>query len=253
MKQEMNYSRYVDRYLEGVMKNAERIWFEKELDGNTELQQEINLQRKLNTVIADKDTLALQKQMNNIHRKIYGQIIPDFNVAKSMKNALYISVGVVAVLAISAIFIVKNYSTSSTQNIYAQYYKPAAISMSFRSSGDVLNNDLRSAMTLYDNKKYEGAIQIFENILKEDDSRIGLNLYSGISHMEIKQYAEANAQFKRIIDQKANSFVESAQWYMALCYLKTDKKDKAKEIFAGIANNGVYYKKDARRILKRMN
>lgn len=252
MKQEMNYSRYVDRYLEGVMKNAELIWFEKELDGNKELQREINMQRKLNSVIIDKDTIALQNQLNSIHKRAYGSIIPSFHVSKSARAVLYTSACIAVTLVLSVLFLTKNLN-NSPDKLYARYYKPADISMSFRSSGSVLNNDLRSAMSLYDNRKYNEAINLFEKILKEDASRVGLNLYSGISHMEIKQYAEANASFKKVIDQKANAFVESATWYLGLCYLKTNDKDKAKEIFAGIANSGGYYKKDAKNILKSLN
>jgi len=253
MKQEMNYSRYVDRYLEGVMNSPERIWFEKELDGNPELQREIDLQRKLNVVIADKELIALQQQMNAIHRRTYGSIIRGLHVSKSVRNIVSMTAGIAAVFTIVAVILVKTLSISSSDKIYAQYYKPASINMSFRSSGNVQDNDIRSAMTLYDSKKYDAAIQLFEKILKEDDSRIGLNLYSGISHMEINQYAEANARFKKIIDQKSNAFIESAQWYLGLCYLRTNDKEKAKEVFAGIAHSGGYYKKDAGRILKIMN
>jgi tetratricopeptide (TPR) repeat protein len=253
MKQEMNYSRYVDRYLEGVMNTPERIWFEKELDGNHELQQEINLQKKLNIAIADKELIALQQQMNVIHRKTYGNIIPGFHVSKTLRNMVAVASGVAAVMTIVAVILVKNLSISSSDHIYAQYFQPASINMSLRSTGNVQDNDLRSAMTLYDSKKYDAAIQLFEKILKQDDSRIGLNLYSGISYMEIKQYAEANARFRKIIDQKSNAFIESAQWYLGLCYLKTHDNDKAKDVFSGIANGEGYYKKDARRILKIMN
>ncbi len=50
MKQEINYSRYVDRYLDGVMSASEQVWFEKELKDNSELQSEIEMQRKIGKV-----------------------------------------------------------------------------------------------------------------------------------------------------------------------------------------------------------
>jgi tetratricopeptide (TPR) repeat protein len=206
----------------------------------------------LNSVIADKEVMALQNQMNAIHKKSFGNLIPDLQVSKSLKNIVYATAGIAVVMAITALFLVNGLGSGSADKLYAQYYKPASINMSFRSSGDRLNNDIRSAMTFYDNKKYTEAIQLFEKILKEDNSRIGLNLYSGIAHMEIKQYADANARFKTIIDQKANPFIESAEWYLGLSYLKTNDKDKAKEVFANLAGGGVYYKKDARRILKEL-
>jgi tetratricopeptide (TPR) repeat protein len=252
MKQEMNYSRYVDRYLEGVMKNAELLWFEKELDGNKELQREIEMQKKLNSVILDKDSIELQNQLNNIHKRVYGSIIPSFQVSKPARNILITSVCILLAAVFSYVILNKNLNNTS-EKLYARYYKPADISMSFRSSGNVLNNDLRSAMSLYDSKKYNAAINLFEKILNEDASRVGLNLYSGISYMEIKQYAEANARFKKVIDQKSNAFVESATWYLGLCYLKTNEKEKARKVFAGIAGAGGYYKNDARHILKSLD
>ena len=122
--------------------------------------------------------------------------------------------------------------------------------MSFRTAENVVDNDLRSAMILYEQKEYTKAIELFENILKADESRIGLNLYTGISHMEIKEYAEANKNFKKIIDHKANAFIESAEWYLGLCYLMTDDTVKAEEIFVDIAGKNGYYRKEAKRILK---
>ena len=70
--------------------------------------------------------------------------------------------------------------------------------------------------------------------------------------MEINEYGEANKKFNKIIDHKANAFIESAQWYLGLCYLRTEKSEKAKDIFSSIANSRSYYNKDARRILKKM-
>jgi TolA-binding protein len=70
--------------------------------------------------------------------------------------------------------------------------------------------------------------------------------------MEINEYAKANENFKRIIDHKANAFIESAEWYLGLCYLKTGDINKATEIFQTIAVSEGYYKKEARKVLKRI-
>jgi tetratricopeptide (TPR) repeat protein len=107
-------------------------------------------------------------------------------------------------------------------------------------------------MTLYENKDYADAIQLFEKVLAEDNSRVGLNLYSGISHMEIEEYAEANNSFKKIINHKANAFIESAEWYLGLCYLKTNENDKAAIVFEDIVERDGYFKKDARKIIKKL-
>ncbi|MGD2034786.1 MAG: tetratricopeptide repeat protein [Bacteroidales bacterium] len=251
MKQEMNYSEYVDRYLENVMSKEERIWFEKELEGNHKLQDEVDLQRKLHAAIADKETMALEEQLNLIYDQVYKPWT--VKVSKSsMRKAFAIVSGVAVSLAVVAILLISHKQGYSSAEIYAQYYKPADVGMSFRASGDAVNNELRTAMMLYESKRFDEAIKLFEQILQKDNSRIGLNLYSGISHMEINQYDEANIRFKRIIDHKANAFIESAEWYLGLCYLLNDEKDKAIDTFAGIAESDGYYAKDARKILNKL-
>jgi len=254
MKQEINYSRYVDRYLDGVMSASEKLWFEKEIDSNVELQSEIDLQKKINHVISDKDILDLQSRLDVIYRKTYHPWKETINFAKLKAKPVYILSGI-AVILLLAFSLVASFmygKKTTSEALYAEYYKRAEINMNLRTAEDIVDSELRSAMVLYDNKDYEKAIVLFEKIIEKDNTRIGLNLYSGISRMEIKQYDEANRNFNKIIDHKANAFIESAQWYLGLCYLMTSENQKAKEVFYRIAKSDGYYKKDARRILKKI-
>jgi uncharacterized protein YjaG (DUF416 family) len=57
MNQEINYSRYIDRYLDGVMETDEKIWFEKELKDNKELEAELQFQKRIFEVISDNETM----------------------------------------------------------------------------------------------------------------------------------------------------------------------------------------------------
>lgn len=252
MKQEINYSRYVDRYLDGVMSISEKNWFEKELIDNAELQAEIDMQKKINKVLSDQDTFKLQAQLDKVYLKTYRPWSKTVNIPLKKKTVYLIS-GIAATLILALVLINVRVKRTSSASIYAQYYQPADINMSFRTAEDIVDSDLRLAMIYYENKDFSKAIEHFENILKSDDSRIGLNLYSGISRMEIEQYAEANKNFKRIIDHRANAFIESAEWYLGLCYIMTNETEKAKEVFNTIASKDGYYKKDARRILKKLN
>ncbi len=258
MKQEIDYSRYVDRYLDGVMSASELNWFEKELQDNAELESEINLQKKIETVISDQETIELQVQLNDIYTKTYRPWKKTITIPKLKKKSLYIATGAATILlllflAVYGIIRHRSSTAASSAKIYAQYYQPADINMSFRTAEDIVDSDLRLAMLSYENKEFEKAIELFEKIIKSDNSRIGLNLYSGISRMEIQQYAEANKNFKMILDHKANAFIESAEWYLGLCYLMTEENIKAREIFTAIASSDGYYRKEARRILRRMN
>jgi tetratricopeptide (TPR) repeat protein len=253
MKQEINYSRYVDRYLDGVMKTDERIWFEKELNASIELQEEVNIQKKIFAVISDTQTLDLHNQLENIYKKEYYPWIKSVSIFDRSKKSFYMLAGIAAtVVILMVIWISSAKNNIPTSELYAEYYQPAEINMSFRTAEDIVDGDLRSAMLYYENRNYGKAIALFEKILKSDKSRIGLNLYSGISYMEINEYAEANKSFRRIIDHKANAFIESAEWYLGLCYIKTGEVNKARQIFQVMASSDGYYKKEARKVLKKL-
>jgi len=251
MKQEMNYSEYVDRYLDNVMSKEERIWFEKELEGNLKLQNEVKLQKNLQAAITDSETMALKKQLNLIHDQVYKPWT--VKVSKfSMKKATVIVSGIAVAFALVALFLISQKNKPSSADLYAQYFKPAEIGMSFRTSGNAVSNELRTAMMLYESKRFDEAIVMFEQILEKDNSRVGLNLYSGISHLEVNQYDEANIRFKRIIDHKSNAFIESAEWYLGLCYLLKEDEENAVEVFKKIVDKKGYYAKDAKKILNKL-
>jgi tetratricopeptide (TPR) repeat protein len=253
MKQEINYSRYVDRYLDGVMNSNEKIWFEKELEGNKELQESVSFHRRIMSAIADTEIVDLQNQLDTIHKQSYKPWTRAKHLSGNPKKILY-ALGGIAATVVILMFVwvnsVKN--NASTADLFAQYYQPAEINMSFRTAEDIVDRDLRSAMVFYETRNYRQAIQLFEKILEGDQSRIGLNLYSGISNMEISEYAKANENFRRIIDHKANAFIESAEWYLGLCYLKTGDVTKAIEIFQAIADSDGYYRKEAKKVLNRI-
>jgi tetratricopeptide (TPR) repeat protein len=253
MKQEMNYSMYVDRYLEGVMSSDEQFWFEKELQHDSSLQEEIKLQQDIQKMMSEREVLELESQLDAIYHQTYRPWIQSIPFPKNIKSSFVkytAAVASVALIVVTTILFVGRRDNSG--DIYSNYYQPAEISMSFRAAADDLNSDLRDAMTLYENKEYKAAIQKFEKILAEDNTRIGLNLYSGISHMEIEEYAKANESFQKIIDQKANAFVESAEWYLGLCYIKTNDKEKAIEVFGDIVARDGYFRKDARNIMNKL-
>lgn len=245
---DLDYGRYIDRYLDGVMTSDEKKWFELELQGNPELQAELDLFRKINTTIADKETMELNEQLNAIHAELFE---PQFESRKRSFRAIGMAVGAATLMLFGILFTKTQFNSSD--NISDKYYKPLETNLNYRSaSNDNISNELKLAMNFYENRDYAKAIVHFENILVTDESKVGLNLYSGISHLEIKEYAEANKRFIKVIDHKENAFYESALWYLGLSYTMTNDNEKAKEIFFALSQKDGYYKKDARKIMKQL-
>lgn len=60
---------------------------------------------------------------------------------------------------------------------------------------------------------------------QKDD--IAASLYSGISYMEIHKYSKASDKFATVIQGKDNLFLHQVKWYMAMCHVKLNNKEKA--------------------------
>lgn len=253
MKQEMNYSAYVDKYLDGILEREEKTQFERELRYDSDLQSELNLQKKINTMLVDADVLDLKGQLDTIYQEQYTPWIKSIKPrVLQNKRSIFRIVTLAAsfVLLFSIVTLFNN--KDSAESIFSEHYATPEFSMSFRSAASQVDKDLRSAMIFYENGEYTEAIMLFKKVLTEDNSRIGLNLYSGISNMEIQEYEKANENFQKIIAHNTNAFVESAEWYLGLSYLKTNEFGKAEETFEGIVNREGYFRRDARKILRRL-
>ncbi|MFA5152815.1 MAG: tetratricopeptide repeat protein [Clostridia bacterium] len=145
-----------------------------------------------------------------------------------------------------------NTNQQSNQEIINKFYAPYEMTLITRS----LNNDIlmQEAVVLYKNKNYKEAANIFKQILKENNSNIAaIQLYSGISYLEIKEYQKANSLFNQIINHNDNLYIEQAEWCLGFCFIMENDKEKAIEQFKKIMSEKGYYSKNAKQILKKLN
>lgn len=142
-----------------------------------------------------------------------------------------------------------NYTNDEIFNMYYQSYEANGI---VRSASTNIDQDLSDALALYNDKKYNDALVLFNQILDKDYSNISVHLYAGISNMESFSYKKAIESFQLIIDHQNNLYVEQAEWYMAICYLKMYQNDVAKSMFEKIAYEDSSYQEQAKDILKKL-
>jgi tetratricopeptide (TPR) repeat protein len=253
MKNDLNYADFIERYLDGEMGKDELIWFEKELDSNPQLQKELALRRNVNIAILEKDVMELRSQLKEICSSPVLRETAVRKKAVALRRKLLIAASFITIVVIASFFVLflgnKSYSN---EEIYAMYYRPYEASMNFRSADVNINDELRAAMQYYENKDFRNALVLFEKILGDDPTRIGLNLYSGISHMEVKEYNDANRDFRKIIDDGYSLYIEQAEWYLGFCYLMIGDTEKARQEFGLIAAQDGFYKDKAVKVLDKM-
>lgn len=246
---EMNFDRIED-FLDGDLSENQLKEFEKDLLDDSDLQMDLDLHMEVNQAIMEEDVMDLRNKLEAIEtppsptQKRKFKFLTKWNITAA-SLALLIGLG-------SLMYILKNPSSYSKNQIYSNYYKPYNVVLNTRSSDVMIDNLLVTALKSYETKDYRTALTLFKKILDKDSTNITGNFYSGISNIEINEYSKANTNFTRVLKHKNNLFIEQSEWYLGFCYLMTNEKEKALKQFHIIAQGNSFYKTKAVEIINRL-
>jgi tetratricopeptide (TPR) repeat protein len=245
----IDFSHFIERYLSGEMGEDERKWFEKELEGNKNLCSEVDLRRKTDLVLKDQVAIALRKKLFEIEkkRKEAGTIVHKANKPAYIKYAAVFTA--VAVLGSVILFNGRHDSGDEVVSQFSKTYEPPA---SQRSGLSAENADFTLALEFYNTNDYANAALFFSKVVASNPKDMQSVLLNGVSNFEDQKYPEAKISFTTVIDDNNNLFIETARWYLALCYVKTSETDKAISHLQTITSENGIYSKDARKILRKL-
>jgi tetratricopeptide (TPR) repeat protein len=245
----IDFSYFIERYNAGEMDEAEKQWFRKELRDNEKLRNEVELRSKTDMVLKNQDLMNLRNKLNAIEKQ-RKEPIPVRKPARAV-NIKY-AAAIAGFILIGSIALLSNRKLSNDK-ILEQYYKPYEATSTSRSGELVKNTDYNLALDYYSIRDYRKAAIYFSKVLENDPSYMQSLLLNGISNFENQNYPAAEGSFSKVIADNDNYYIDHAQWYLALCYIKTDEKLKAIEQLAIIEKSKTIYRKDARKILKSIN
>jgi tetratricopeptide (TPR) repeat protein len=244
----IDFSYFVERYVSGDMNDDEKYWFEKELEGNEKLQNEVYLSRGTDEVLKKRDIASLRSKLSEIEKQ--HQIIIPASIASRPAYLKYAAV-VTGLVLIGSVIIFSG-RTLSSDEIIDRYYKTYVPPTTQRSALPALNNDFTMALEFYNTRNYEKAAILFNKVLKSNPKDMQSTLLYGVANFEDKKYPDAKQSFVNVINDNNNLFIESAKWYLALCYVKTNDREKAIQQLEMIKNEDGIYKKDAKKIIRRL-
>ncbi|NLV17970.1 MAG: tetratricopeptide repeat protein [Bacteroidetes bacterium] len=249
----IDFSYYIERYNAGDMNEAERIWFEKELSGNRMLQEEVALRRNTDMVLRNRDVLQLRNKLSEIEKKKAATFSQKKHTGK---NHFFRYAAVIAgFMLIGSLVLFKGRNVQSDE-LFNDYYTTYQIQTNTpsRSFDDVtnVNSDYITAVDYYNVSDYRNAAVYFSKVISSDPHYMESRMLYGVSNFEQKNYPIAQRSFTEVIDDNDNFFIEDAQWYLALCYIKTDEKEKAVNQLKTIKNSGSLYRNEARKILRKI-
>ncbi|NOQ27847.1 MAG: hypothetical protein GQ564_21000 [Bacteroidales bacterium] len=256
----------VERYLNDEMDIGERCEIEELLQINSRLYEHFELNNGVNEFLQ----IALREQINNIHAELYDAIhnneadkiedevspVKDTTPVIELKhNVLRIGKWVAAasiVLMISTYGMMYFTSNQNTidEKLYNKYYEP------FRPNATNFFNSstLIKAKNKYNNQEYDIAWLLIEKLPGSMTIESEKTLYAGLTLMELERYSNAIDKFELLQANEEKAVTYSiSQWYLALCYLNTERRTDATEILKDIVANKSYNYSDAKKILKKLN
>jgi lipopolysaccharide biosynthesis regulator YciM len=129
-----------------------------------------------------------------------------------------------------------------------QYYNAENIVDQTRGDQNIVE-----AVIKFQQKDFRAASVLFKNILDADQSNMAVMFYYGIANIETNNYSNSIKAFNAIIKQNDNLYIEHAEWYLGLCYLKNNQKDKAIDQFIIVAaDTENFHRQEAKNILEKL-
>lgn len=240
----------IEEYISDSLDESEHHEFERELEYNIDLSNEVALHKEVDQAIAESDVMQLRATLNDIRNT--EDLLPEkrsiSQLPKRMRRVWSISAACI-VLMLGVVGALRMMHAPSDAELFASYYTKYEIS-GVRSGNAETDIMFKMALQNYNDNSYQKAASQFEQLLKVDQD-VSISFYAALSYQELQDFDKAINHFEAVINDGDNLFIEQSQWYLGLCYLNNDDRKRAVKYFELVAQNGKsHLRKKAKRIIK---
>jgi tetratricopeptide (TPR) repeat protein len=276
-------SDFIERYNAGEMSDSQKMWFEKELEGNYKLQNEVNLRKHTDEILENQNIISLRNKLSIIGKRREADIQyqrsevgiqyksnkadiqyngretdvqyngreTDVQYRKSKMPVYMKYVAVMAGVILIGSFTLFSGKHLTSDQIVNRYYKVYEPPTTQRSGQTETNSDFTKALAFYNIRDYREAAILFSKVVERNPKDMQSELLIGVSNFGDKKYVEAKQSYVKVINDNNNLFIETAKWYLALCYVQTKEREKAIQQLETIKKEDGIYSNDAKKIIKR--
>ena len=251
----------IDNYLKGELSKDEEKAFLERLESDIAFNEKFQLEKQLFDAL-NEDSWSFTKKRNKELEKYKTLLASEdikalkdtlksttasFNTSdqnnKSRRIYYYLAAASVVVFLGFQFFFNQNVSN---QDLYNDYVGLSDLP-SFVSRNDEANT-LSEAQNLFEAKKYDEALTIFQSQPDDVENKSNVLIYQGIAQTELGRYKEAEDTFNSLINSDLLD-AKKGYWYKALLYLKQSRVEDTKEILNRIVSENLFNKKKAQDLL----
>ncbi len=246
----INYEN-IERYLSGDMSREERVNFERELEHNPELADEMRFYEYVNRSVSralspPEDELLFKSSLRavsdeNRHTERY--LYPAYKSAgKSgsgrVSNRLLRIISICSVAA--AIVLVVFIWAPWHQSLVTQFADVPMASVVERGSGTEAT--IQEAVRLFNNREYKNALPLFNQALQEQSDDSYLLFHRGIALLHTGELVAARSDMLRVYSS-GSIYQHDAAFYIALTYAAANNRDDALRWLEYVPSDALIFQK----------
>ena len=239
----MDTANKIEKYLLGQMTEAEKVEFEKELEDNPLLKEQLEMEQDIVEQLRDRS--FVDSQITTAKKEMQkGRIIRLISYSVSSIAALFL-----VFFVVQGVWQGQKYNKLYASNFTAYTNDLLATDGSFRGDAEIDTLQV-AAMVAYEKKDFTSAETELNQILLVKDNP-DLRFYLAITQLETGKTKEALKNLQLLYSQPIEyRYYEQTRWYLALVQLKLHEKGEAKKYLDElVAFNGLYLDK-AKELLK---
>ncbi len=259
----------VERYLDSEMSIGEYYEFEELIVKKPSLKEYLVLSKNIDEFL---NIEAFRNQFDRIHYELYGMDckheldkkhlriykephqVKDTVPVKKMKPEIFkigkwlAAASIVFMIGFSGANMYLKNRNSLESRLYAKHYEL----FQNNTKNYFISSPILKAKKMYSDRESGNALLILQNTPSSIDIEPEKKLYSGLALMELEMFNEAIENFKALQNNDEMTVFSISQWYLALCYLATEKRSEAITILEEIVENKSYKHNKATKILKEL-
>ena len=237
----------MENYINGRMTAEEQQRFEREMSRNPELQEEVEMHRKL---VSSIETESVRQMLEQIHEEHFAQEETPIVPMRSRSRYFPLAIAASVALLILAGWWVFSWQSSQPEALYAAYFSPDEGLPT--TLGYMDNARFAEGMVSYKLGDYAEALDYWQPLLSADPANDTLNYYAGLAYLASERPEQAITRLDKVVENETSGYYTDARWYLSLAYLKNEQADEARTYLRQLAEEDVPYREESREILEKL-
>ena len=255
----------IEKYLDDNLDLEELQLFEQMLENDASFVRELNdMEQLISGIKKSASMTTLEDKLERFEYSIkvmeddeeVSKSQSDFFNFQNIRNYSWAIAASITLILVSSITLFNINQTPSHQKLYAEYFIPFENHGNKRSIETTEKNYWKDALHYYDNGQYQLALDNFDKITITDYKGLvnhprysSYKIYKGNTLMKLGRHSEATTIFEGMLNDNDGLIIQ-AKWYLSMCYLYENKREKLIPLLEEIANlKKSSYGRDAQEVL----